>query len=58
MVCVTVLLHDDVHPFASVSVTVYFPCAVTVKQLDVEPLLHRYEYPAGAHNSTVLPGQM
>jgi len=37
---VKILLQEEVHPFASVMVTVYVPEVVTLMQRVVAPLLH------------------
>ena len=37
---VKILLQDEVHPFASVTVTAYVPEVVTLMQRVVAPLLH------------------
>jgi hypothetical protein len=34
------------HPFASVAVTVYVPAFRLLIVADVDPVFHRYEYPA------------
>ena len=55
--CVIVAVVDVVHPFASVAVTVYVP-AVRLLRVDVvEPVFHKYEYPAVpfAANAVALP---
>ena len=42
----TMCMHDDIHPLASVTVTVYEPAVKPVILASVEPLLHKYAYGA------------
>jgi len=42
----TMCVHDDIHPVASVTVTVYEPAVKPVILASVEPLLHKYVYGA------------
>ena len=44
--CVIVAEVDDVHPLASVAVTVYVPAARLLIVAVVAPVFHKYEYPA------------
>ena len=57
---VTVALHVLTHPRIFVILTEYVPAALTVMQLLVEPLLHKYVEPAtkGTHNCVLCPVQM
>ena len=54
----SVLLDDDVHPFASVTVTVYEPACETVTHCVVAPVLHKYDESCdGAHHCVDEPEQ-
>jgi hypothetical protein len=44
--CVIVADVDIVHPFASVAVTTYMPAVRLLIVADVDPVFHKYEYPA------------
>jgi hypothetical protein len=56
---ITTELQTLVHPFTSVMVTEYVPGRVTVVQLKVDPLLHKYSaWPTIAQSSVEPPSQI
>jgi hypothetical protein len=50
--CVIVAFDDAVHPLASVAVTVYVPAVRLLIVADVDPVFHKYEYPAVPFDAT------